>query len=198
MVSSVEQIDDLSYVEKELEDLQALIKQHYGAMEGLSDIQPQLSALSQFRETYQTASRQTEAALERLERSHRTLSDRTDALETRIKKLSDDCAQVKRTMEQVLTQCAAEWTQQQQSLQTYIQEFEERSQNDLNHAINRLSRTGIDSVAQRERLERLDTRVRGLSSSVKSIHATLKTWGGLAIVICAAGFLGIVILMLLF
>lgn len=198
MVSSIEQIDELSYVEKELEDLQSLIKQHYGAIEGLRDIQPQLSALSQFRESYQTASRQSEVALERLERSHRTLSDRADALETRIQKLSEDCAQVKRTMEQVLTQCAAEWAQQQQSVQTYIQDFEERSQNDLNHAINRLNRTGIDAVAQRDRLERLDTRVRGLSSSVKSIHATLKTWGGLAIVICAVGFLGILILMLLF
>lgn len=198
MTRSIDQIDDLSHVEKELEDLQSLIRQHFGVMAGLTDMQPQLKTLGQFQETWQTAHRQTETVLQQLQRGQLTLSDRTDKLERQVQQLTDDYRQIKRTMEQVLADCAAEWAQQQQSIQGYLQEFEARTQNDIHHAINRLSRTGVDGMAQRERLERLDTRVRGLSSSVKSINNTLKTWSGLAILISIVGFLGIVVLMMVF
>lgn len=196
MVSPVEQIDDLAHIEKELEDLQALIKQHFGTVADLTEIQPQLSMLHQFQDNYQTASHKTETTLARIEQVQKRLSDRVDSLENRFQKISENSASLTQTLEQVLGQCAAEWTQQQEAMQAYLREFEARVQNDVNHAINRLGKNGVDSMAQRERLEKLDTRVRSLSSAVKGINSTLKTWSGLAILISGVGFLGIVVLMI--
>ena len=193
MVSPVEQLDELAYVEQELEDLQKLIKQHFRAVEDLNGVQTQLGAVDQLQAKMQTASRKTETTLERVEKTQGNLSERADALENRLKKLANECTQLKQTMDQTMARCAEEWAKQQQSMQLYMEDFEARLQSDMNHAVSRLGEAGIASSVQRERLEKLDVRVRGLSNSVKRMGSTLKAWNTVAIAIAVFGLLGIAI-----
>ncbi|MBE7383334.1 MAG: hypothetical protein F6J95_018195 [Leptolyngbya sp. SIO1E4] len=199
MVSPVEQIDELAYVEQELEDLQNLIKQHFSSVEGLTDIQAQVGDVKQFHETFQTTRRKTEETFQRLEEAQGALRHRTDDLEERVQTLTDEYDELKQAMEQVLVRCVEEWSQQQKSLQTYMGEFESRLQMDLQHAVNRVGKSSrTDSTLYKERLDKLDTRVRGLSGSIKGINSTIRAWNGLAITISVGGLLGVVALALLF
>ncbi|MEM9007406.1 MAG: hypothetical protein AAGE59_28260 [Cyanobacteria bacterium P01_F01_bin.86] len=191
MVSPVEQLDELAYVEQELEDLQNLIKQHFRAVEDLNGVQNKLSTVDQLKSTVKTTSRKTETALERLDKVQALLNERTDTLENRLKKLTNECTQLKQTMDQTMARCAEEWTKQQQSMQLYMEEFEARLQSDMSHAVNRLGEAGIASSVQRERLEKLDVRVRGLSNSVKRMGSTLKAWNAVAIGISVIGMIAI-------
>ena len=193
MVSPVEQLDELAYVEQELEDLQNLIKQHFRAVEDLNGVQTQLGVVDQLQTKMQTANRKTETTLDRVEKVQGTLNERADALENRLKKLANECTQLKQTMDQTMARCAEEWAKQQQSMQLYMEDFEARLQSDMSHAVSRLGEAGIASSVQRERLEKLDVRVRGLSNSVKRMSSTLKAWNTVAIGIAVFGLLGIAI-----
>ncbi|MGF1522964.1 MAG: hypothetical protein ACFBSF_11675 [Leptolyngbyaceae cyanobacterium] len=194
MVSPVEQLDELAYVEQELEDLQNLIKQHFRAVEDLNGVQTQLSAVDQLQSAVKTTNRKTETALERLDKMQGALAERADALETRLKNLTNECTQLRQTMDQTMSRCAEEWTKQQQSMQLYMEEFEARLQSDMSHAVNRLGEAGIASSVQRERLEKLDVRVRGLSNSVKRMGSTLKAWNAVAIGIAVIGMITIAVI----
>ena len=196
MVSHIEQIDELAYVEQELEDLQNLIKQHFSAVDDLSHIQKQLRALDQHQETIETTSRKADITRERLEKAQGSLNDRADALEARIQQLTHECSQLKQIMEQTLVRCAEEWTQQQQSMQAYLNDFETRIQKDVQYALNRVNGAGAASSTQKERLEKLDVRVRGLSNSVKKMGNTLKVWNGLAVALSAIGLLALAVMSL--
>lgn len=194
MVSPAEQIDDLAYVEQEIAELQGLIKQQFGATEELNTIQSQLSAISQFQEMLQTSSRKVDTTLEQVEKAQGYLSSRADALEARMQKMSGECAQLKQTLEQTLLRCAEEWAQQQQSMEDYMNEFETRLQKDMQHTLNRLGEAGAASSLFRERLEKLDVRVRGLNNSVKKMGNTLKVWNGIVV---ASSIVGVLLLVML-
>lgn len=191
MVSPVEQVDELAYVEQELEDLQDLIKQHFTAIKELDDVKSKVGAVTQFESAIETVNRKAESTFERFEKGQLILKDRTDVLEARIKKLSSECNQLKQTMDQTMSRCAEEWAKQQNSMQMYMDEFEARIQNDVKHAVNRLGEAGAASSVQRERVEKLDVRVRGLSNSVKRMGNTLKAWNGVAIAISVIGLIAI-------
>ncbi|NER81938.1 MAG: hypothetical protein F6K42_20705 [Leptolyngbya sp. SIO1D8] len=198
MVSSLEKMDDLAHVEQELEDLQSHIKQQFSVLEDLSKVHSQLSSVSQFQDKYQANSRKIGATLERLEEAQGALRSRADELDSRIQTLVNEHHKFKQTFEQTMARCAEEWTQQQDSVRAYINEFENRLKKDFQHTVSRVSKTGMDSTLHRERLEKLDVRVRGLSSSIKNINTTLRAWNGLAIGVTVVGLLGFVVLALVF
>ena len=82
--------------------------------------------------------------------------------------LSEEMGNMRRQVEQRLSVISEEWERQQESMQTLVDEFEERLKSELNSTLNRANQGGLNSLHV-DKLEHLDVRVRGIRTSLKNL-----------------------------
>ena len=169
-MSLMQQIDDLTYIEQEFEDLQRLIKQHLTALQEIDNVKTQLHTLNQFQEFIQTDSQNTAEILTQIEHNQRTLNDRTDELEAQLQQLSHEFAQLCQTLNQKWGDMDA-WSQQQQSMVAEITGWETRIRDELVQEIERLGQANSASI---NRLDGLEMRFSKLYGSVKSTSGKMQ------------------------
>lgn len=195
---------DLEHVERELTRMLNQFKQSSRVMDGLVQIQGQFEDLALTYHKLRESVNETNKALETVNRLQLSFDQQIkhieSELETGQRDLRHDVAQVQedariaRSISKELAQkleairqeiedrfaaASEEWADQRDAVQIPMEEFEARLMAELKATVNRLNQSGLNSAVQAEKVEKLDTQLRGTRSSLRTVEKqmrVIRTW----------------------
>lgn len=166
----MQNIEELSRLEREFEDLQNLIKQQFGSLQELNSIQAELYSLKHAQEYSQVESQNTTEIVNRVESSQRRLSENIDRLESRIQNLNNQLSQFNQEFTQKLEKIASQ-SPSQVPIKTEIAELEARLGLQFKEGIEHLE---ISSATFSRHFEDLEIRFNRINRLIKEVNEKSK------------------------
>jgi DNA repair exonuclease SbcCD ATPase subunit len=150
--------EDIEQLEKKLLDFSQQISQSSSVLENLSAIQAQFEDLARTYESFKNYNSKLKQKTQNLE------VFKTDA-EQRL----DDIEKALKSAQAAFSNLQKDWENPREAVEIYLDNMETRLRTELRGALSQLDQSGF-SATHIDKLEKLDTQVRGLRTSLRKVE----------------------------